>query len=118
MKPLFLMLKKREFDAVKYGNKAEVTKEVTNKRIHYLCFAHMTKECSEKQSQCRKCFENARQNEGYMCYPFELAIIKRGKTDRYMTRRLTNVFYEERDGKDVFVIRFQPNEDSHATGDD
>jgi hypothetical protein len=35
-----------------------------------------------------------------------------------MTRRLTNVFYEERDGKDVFVIRFQPNEDSHATGDD
>ena len=118
MTPLRLRLKKSEFDAVRHGKQTEITKAVTNKRIHYLCFARNTSECNEKQSACRKCFEDARPCDGYMCYPFECAIIRRGRTDKYITRQLTNIFFEERDGKDVFVVRLKPNEDSHATGDD
>jgi hypothetical protein len=49
--------------------------------------------------------------DGYMCYPFEVAIIRRGKTDKYITRTLTNVFFEWRDGKTVFVVRFKPIEE-------
>ena len=60
MNALRLRLKKTEFDAVKFGKKTEVVKPVTNKRIHYLCFARMTRECREKQSACRECFENAK----------------------------------------------------------
>lgn len=111
MTPLRLRLKKSEFDAVKFGKKTEIMKAITNKRIHYLCFARMTRECSEKQSACRECFENARPCDGYMCYPFDVAIIRRGKTDKYITRQLTNIFFEERDGKDVFVVRLKPEEE-------
>lgn len=110
MTPLRLRLKKSEFDAVKYGNKNEVVKRVTSKRIHYLCFARMAKECNERQSSCRECFNNARAFDGYMCYPFELAIIRRGKTDKYTSRELTNVFFEDRDGETVFVFRLKPKE--------
>ena len=115
MNALRLRLKKTEFDAVKFGKQTEVVKPVTNKRIHYLCFARMTRECREKQSACRECFENAKACDGYMCYPFECAIIRRGRTDKYTTRELTNVFYEERDGKDVFVVRLKPYEEGGAT---
>lgn len=110
MTPLRLRLKKTEYDAVKYGKKNEVVKRVTSKRIHYLCFARMTKECNERQSMCRECFNNARAFDGYMCYPFELAIIRRGKTDKYTSRELTNVFFEDRDGETVFVFRLKPKE--------
>ena len=114
MTPLRLRLRKSEFDAVKFGKKTEVVKRVTNKRIHYLCFARMTKECNERQSACRECFENARACDGYMCYPFECAIIRRGKTDKYTSRMLTNVFFEDRDGETVFVFRLQPKEGGEA----
>lgn len=108
MTPLRIRLKKAEFDSVKFGKKDEVEKRVTSKRIHYLCFARMTRDCNERQSSCRECFENARACDGYMCYPFDRAIIRRGKTDRYITRQLTNVFFEERNGETVFVFRLQP----------
>lgn len=111
MTPLRLRLKKSEFDAVKFGKKTKITKAVTNKRIHYLCFARNTRECSEKQSACRECFENARTCDGYMCYPFDVAVIRRGKTDKYITRQLTNIFFDVRDGKDVFVVRLKPEEE-------
>ena len=114
MTPLRLRLRKSEFDAVKFGKKTEVVKRVTNKRIHYLCFARMTKECNERQSACRECFENAKAHDGYMCYPFELAIIRRGKTDKYTSRMLTNVFFEDRDSETVFVFRLQPKEGGEA----
>jgi hypothetical protein len=110
MIPLRLRLKKSEFDAVKFGKQTEITKVVTNKRIHYLCFARNTRECSEKQSACRECFENARACDGYMCYPFDVAVIRRGKTDKYTTRKLTNIFFDVRDGKDVFVVRLKHEE--------
>ena len=111
MTPLRLRLKKSEFDAVKFGKKTEIVKQVTNKRIHYLCFSRITRDCNEKQSACRDCFENARNCDGYMCYPFDIAIIRRGRTDKYTTRGLTNVFFEERDGKDVFVVRLKQDKE-------
>jgi hypothetical protein len=111
MIPLRLRLKYSEFDAVKFGKKTEITKAVTNKRIHYLCFARMTRECKVRQSSCRECFDNAKNFDGYMCYPFECAIIRRGQTDKYITRQLTNVFFEERDGKTVFVFKMQPDKE-------
>lgn len=111
MTPLRLILKKSEFDAVKHGKKTEVVKPVTNKRIHYLCFSRITRDCNEKQSACRDCFENARNCDGYMCYPFDIVIIRRGRTDKYTTRQLTNIFFEERDGKDVFVVRLKQEEE-------
>lgn len=115
MTPLRLRVKKSEFDAIKFGKRTEVVKLATNKRIHHLCFARMTRDCNERQSSCRECFENARCCDGYMCYPFELAIIRRGKTDKFTSRRLTNVFYEDRDGKTVFVFRLEPLEEGGAS---
>jgi hypothetical protein len=111
MTPLRLRLRKSEFDAVRFGKRTEVVLPVTSKRIHYLCFSRMTKDCNERQSACRKCFETAMACDGYMSYPFEVAIIRRGKTDKYITRTLTNVFFEWRDGKTVFVVRFKPIEE-------
>lgn len=110
MTPLRLTLKKSEFDAVRLGKKNEVVKHASNKRIHYLCFARMTSECCEKQSSCKECFDCARQFDGYMCYPFDRANIRRSKTDKYITREIANVTWEERDGKIVFVIKFKENE--------
>ena len=48
--------------------------------------------------------------DGYMCYPFDRANIRRSKTDKYITKELANVTWEERDGKIVFVIKFKENE--------
>ena len=110
MTPLRLTLSKSEFDAVKYGRKTEVVKHASNKRIHYLCFSRMTRECCERQSACRECFENAMAFDGYMCYPFDRAVIRRGKTDKYITKELVSVTWEDRDGKIVFVIKFKENE--------
>ena len=107
MTPLRLRLKKSEFDAVKYSRVAEVVKYASSKRIHYLCFARMTKECNEPQSKCRECFDGARQFDGYMCYPFDRAVIRRGQTDKYITIPLANVYFEDRDGKTVFVFKLK-----------
>lgn len=110
MTPLRLTLKKSEFDAVKYGRKTEVVKHASNKRIHYLCFSRMTRECNAKQSECRECFEAARVGDDFMCYPFDRAVIRRGKTDKYITKDLVSVTWEDRDGEIVFVIKFKENE--------
>lgn len=112
MTPLRLRLKSNEFHAVKTGKQNEVVKYASNKRIHHLCFSRMTKECDARQSECRECFENARDCDGYMCYPFEAAIIRKGQTDKYTTRRLTNIFFEERNGETVFVFRLEPLENA------
>ena len=112
MTPLRIRLKKSEFDAVKYGRKTEVTKSCSNKRIHSLCFSRLTHDCSEPQSKCRECFDNARQFDGYMCYPFGTAIIRRGLTDNYTTKPIEDVTWEERDGKIVFIIKFKGYETS------
>jgi len=45
-----------------------------------------------------------------MCYPFDMANIRRSKTDKYITKEIANVTWEERDGKIVFVIKFKENE--------
>jgi len=111
MTPLNIRLRKSEFDAVKHGNQTEIVKYASNKRIHYLCFARMTKECNEPQSSCRECFENARVCDGYMCYPFDRANIRRSKTDKYITKEISDVTWEERDGKIVFVIKFKKNDE-------
>ena len=103
MTPLNVRLRKSEFDAVIKG-KTEIVKYASNKRIHYLCFARMTKECTEKQSACRECFENARACDGYMCYPFDRAIIRRGQTDRRITKELADVYWEEREGKPCLCL--------------
>lgn len=110
MTPLRLTLRKSEFDAVKHGKLNEVVKYTSSKRIHYMCFSRMTRECCEKQSACRECFENARQFDLYMCYPFDRANIRMAKTDKYITKELASVTWEERDGKIVFVIKFKENE--------
>lgn len=110
MTPLNVRLRKSEFDAVIKG-KTEIVKYASNKRIHYLCFARMTKECTEKQSACRECFENARACDGYMCYPFDRAIIRRGQTDRRITKELADVYWEEREGKTMFVFKLKSDED-------
>lgn len=110
MTPLNVRLRKSEFDAVIKG-KTEIVKYASNKRIHYLCFARMTKECTEKQSACRECFENTRACDGYMCYPFDRAIIRRGQTDRRITKELTDVYWEEREGKTMFVFKLKSDED-------
>ena len=112
MTPLNIRLRKSEFDAVKFGKQTEIVKYASNKRIHYLCFARMTKECNEPQSACRECFENARVCDGYMCYPFDRAVIRRGQTDKRITRFLTDLYFEERDGKTVFVFKLK-NNDTH-----
>ena len=110
MTPLNIRLRKSEFDAVKFGKHTEIVKYASNKRIHYLCFARMTKDCNEPQSSCRECFENARVCDGYMCYPFDRAIIRRGQTDRRITKELANIYWEERDGKTVFVFKLKNND--------
>jgi hypothetical protein len=110
MTPLNVRLRKSEFDAVIKG-KTEIVKYASNKRIHYLCFARMTKECTEKQSACRECFENARACDGYMCYPFDRAIIRRGHTDRRITKELADIYWEEREGKTMFVFKLKNDED-------
>ena len=109
MTPLNVRLRKSEFDAVIKG-KTEIVKYASNKRIHYLCFSRMTKECTEKQSACRECFENARACDGYMCYPFDRAIIRRGQTDRRITKELADVYWEEREGKTMFVFKLKSDE--------
>ena len=110
MTPLNVRLRKSEFDAVRFGKQTEIVKYASNKRIHYLCFARMTKDCNEPQSSCRECFENARVCDGYMCYPFDRAIIRRGQTDRHITKELADVYWEERVGKTVFVFKLKENE--------
>ena len=110
MTPLRLTLRKSEFDAVKYGRQTEVVKYASNKRIHCMCFSRMTRECCEKQSACRECFDNARQFDVDLFYPFDRANIRSGKTDKYITREIASVTWEERDGKIVFVIKFKENE--------
>ena len=110
MTPLRLTLRKGEFDAVKHGKLNEVVKPATSKRIHHMCFSRMTCECCEKHSACMECFDNARQFDGYMCYTFDRANIRRGKTDKYITREIASVTWEERDRKIVFVIKFKENE--------
>lgn len=104
MTPLRLTLRKDEFDAVKHGRQTEVVKYASNKRIHYMCCSRMTRECCE----------NARQFDGYMCYPFDRANIRRSKTDKYITKEISSVTWEERDGKIVFVIKFKENETSES----
>ena len=111
MIPLNIRLRKSEFDAVRFGKQTEIEKYASNKRIHYLCFARMTKECNEPQSSCRECFENARVCDGYMCYPFDRAVIRRGKTDRRITKAVKDIRWEEREGKICFVIKLNGNED-------
>lgn len=110
MTPLRLTLKKSEFDAVKYGRLNEVVKHASNKRIHYLCLSRMTGDCKEPQSRCKECFANSFAFGGYECYPFDRAVIRRGKTDKYITKDLASVTWEDRDGKIVFVIKFKENE--------
>jgi len=107
MTPLRLRLRKAEFDAVKYGKQNEVVKFASSKRIHYLCFSRMTHDCDERQSQCRACFSNAVALGGYEIYPFDRAIIRRGATDKYITREIESCSFEERNGKMVFVFRFK-----------
>ena len=114
MTPLRLRLRKAEFDAIKYGKQNEVVKFASSKRIHYLCFSRMTRECGEPQSKCRECFENARTFDGYMCYPYDRAILRRGQSDRYVTREIANITWEERDGKMVFVFRFKTEKGGEA----
>jgi len=106
MIPLNIRLRKSEFESVMRG-KTEIVKYASNKRIHYLCFARMTKECNEPQSKCRECFEIARNCDGYMCYPFEMAILRKGQTDKRVTKPLANVYFDERNGKTVFVFKLK-----------
>ena len=110
MTPLRLTLRKSEFDAVKHGRLNEVVKYASSKRIHYLCFSRMTGECKEPQSRSRECFANSFAFGGYECYPFDRAVIRRGKTDRYITKDLASVTWEDRDGKIVFVIKLKCDE--------
>jgi len=110
MTPLNIRIRKSEFDAVRLGKQTEMVKYASNKRIHYLCFARMTKECNERQSSCRECFENARAFDGYMCYPFDRAIIRRGQTNRRITKELANIYWEEREGKTMFVFKLKSDE--------
>jgi len=117
MIPLNIRLRKSEFDAVVKG-KTEIVKYASNKRIHYMCFARCTKECNEKQSKCRECFENARAGDGYMCYPFDRAVIRRGQTDRRITKAVKDIRWEEREGKICFVVKLKENErDKQETKD-
>lgn len=109
MTPLNIRLRKAVFEAVMRGE-TEIAKYASNKRIHYMCFSRMTKECKEPQSKCRECFENARKFDGYMCYPFDRVIMHRGQTDKYITKAVANITWEERDGKIWFVIKLKEDE--------
>lgn len=106
MTPLNIRLRRAVFDTVMRGE-TEIVKFASNKRIHYMCFSRMTRECNEPQSKCRECFENARTFDGYMCYPYDRAILRRGQSDRYVTREIANITWEERDGKIWFVVKLK-----------
>ena len=99
-----------DFRDILNGEKNEVAKFASSKRIHYLCYARNTKECNEPAGKCRECFENAKAGDGYMCYPFDRAIIRRGQTDRRITKELADVYWEEREGKTMFVFKLKNND--------
>ena len=106
MTPLNIRLRRAVFDAVMRGE-TEIVKYASNKRIHYMCVSRMTRECNEPQSKCRECFENARAFDGYMCYPFDRAILRRGQSDRYVTKEVKDITWEEHDGKTWFVVKLK-----------
>lgn len=87
MTPLNIRLRKSEFDAVAHGRQTEIVKYASNKRIHYMCFERMTYNCKEPQSKCRACYD-ARLTGGYECYPYDKVIIRRGDTDKRITRMI------------------------------
>lgn len=99
-----------DFRDVINGDKTEVAKYASDRRIHYLCFAHMMKECNEPMSKCRECFENAKANEGYMFYPFDIAILRKGQTNNYITKEIEDIRWEERNGKTWFVFKLKCDE--------
>lgn len=87
--------------------KNEVTKYASNKRIHYLCYTRMTEGCNEPQSKCRECFESGH----YKCYPFDVAVLRKGQTDNYTTKKIDGIRWEERNGKTWFVFKLKSDED-------
>jgi hypothetical protein len=53
-----------------------------------------------------------------MCYPFDRAVIRRGQTDRRITKPIKDIRWEERDGKICFVVKLKENErDKQETKD-
>ena len=110
MKTLYLRSKEEEFEAVKDGSQIEITRHVSSKRIKYLCFSHRTGDCKEKQSKCKECFNNSLACGGYMCYPFETAILCNNKTCKVTVKSVSDIYFEERKGDIVFVVRFKEDE--------
>lgn len=109
MIPLNIRLHGNQFRDVLDG-KTEIAKYASNKRIRYLCYARNTKECNEPQSKCRECFENARACDGYMCYPFDVAVLRKGQTDNFTTKEIEDIRWEERNGKIWFVFKLKYDE--------
>jgi len=110
MTPLNIRLHGNNFHDVING-KTEIVKYASNKRIHHLCFSRVTHDCKEPQSKCRECFEAAMVCDGYMCYPYDKAILRKGKTDRYITKAIEDIRWEERKGKVWFVFKLKCDED-------
>lgn len=100
-----------DFRDILNGDKNEVAKFASCGRIHFLCYARMTQECKEPAYKCRECFERAKAGDGYMCYPFDVAILRKGQTDNYTTRAIEDIRWEERNGKTWFVFKLK-NDDT------
>jgi hypothetical protein len=89
------------------GDKDEVAKYASCGRIHFLCYTRMTQGCNEPVYKCGECFEKAKAGDGYMCYPFDKAILRKGQTDKFATRGIEDIHWEERNGKTWFVFKLK-----------
>lgn len=111
---LHLRLKNKQFKMAESGELTEVYRTIKPYWIKQLCFAGRTKECTEKQSQCRECFRLASQFGGYMCYPYTHAWIRMGRTDRFIVKEIEDICYGygkpelgAPEGIPVFIIKFK-----------